>query len=1159
MKTEKDYLLLDGSNYNQTAYTYDAFGRTTDTKVTKPDGSLVSEQKHDYTQASRMDGITGAYNATMVHTLTNASDSDKGYKAVAYTDALGRTAYTQNYNVGSYFTDSAVYSSFNNLTQISGATVNTQTYATDLTKNQQTTNTGNVLNQNGSTGDPINYIKNYNGFGLQVISTDANGSSAIVKYDALGRAVETYTPFDKDSAGNVIYTKKKTYYDAAGRTVEVKQQNNKIGDAESYSDTRNTYDSMGNLVAVERVNGTQGSEFTQYYYDGKGRVLRAYTGLTAPLIINGLANVTPNGDNDYEITKYAYDFYGNIRSYTDGNGNSETYQYNELTGQLTEKDLRNSSKITYTYDNAGNTTQVSGSQSGSTLTNTYTYDLAGNLLESKNGSCDTTYTYDDMGRVTKETDVYTGGSTFVKGYTYDGKNVQTYTLTKDGTVQVNEGYSYEGNGRLREIDYGNVIQQHYSYDANGNVRLKGAVTNVNGKSYDSSTETTYNIANLPINTFDGVLDLTNIAGGGSLIDSSNTDYHYSLDSNLISVFNRITGATLNTYSYDGLGRLTNETVTNNIRLSNSFTYDDYGNRISMAHTDEANTANNFQTAYTYDKANRLQTQTVNGSGTSTNYRYSYDAAGNLLQKQSQASGGSWTTDESFTYDALNETASAAKGGTSTSFKYNANGQRISKNSGGATTQSVWNGGSISADYATSGGTTGYNQYLADNAGVIQNGSTIYANMLDAQGDCIDTFNASAGTTCSTYQYDANGNHIYGSAETSPLNYRNQYYDSETGLYYLNSRYYDPTTGTFTQEDTFWGDIKSPATLNLYGYCNDNPVMSSDPTGHWSQGELLRRGSYGSDVSALQSRLNANGASLDVDGCFGPLTRAAVVAYQASHDLEVDGIVGNQMWGALFGSSSSSSGSSYPGSYVERGQSGSSVAAVQQQLNANGASLTVDGIFGPQTQAAVESYQNSHGLGIDGIVGPATWGALFAATSSDNGSSGGLTLSFEMMVAGINIATVGNTQYYDFTVPINKMVRRNEFYLQTHRGTINEGMFMDLVGNNRAWDIKRRSQWGKQIGNFYSGSATSPFVFNGAVITPEILGNKTYGYWGKVLEFSSTELFIGGGAAQISSDRKISIYEATLIAAQMGLLGYYGDQRDDHMAIQSGIDWYNNTH
>jgi peptidoglycan hydrolase-like protein with peptidoglycan-binding domain len=65
----------------------------------------------------------------------------------------------------------------------------------------------------------------------------------------------------------------------------------------------------------------------------------------------------------------------------------------------------------------------------------------------------------------------------------------------------------------------------------------------------------------------------------------------------------------------------------------------------------------------------------------------------------------------------------------------------------------------------------------------------------------------------------------------------------------------------------------------------------------------------------------------------------------------------------------------PWPLVRQGDQQHPVQTLQYLLRARGHNLTVDGIFGPQTGAAVRAFQQQKGLAVDGVVGLATWAAL----------------------------------------------------------------------------------------------------------------------------------------------------------------------------------------
>ena len=122
-----------------------------------------------------------------------------------------------------------------------------------------------------------------------------------------------------------------------------------------------------------------------------------------------------------------------------------------------------------------------------------------------------------------------------------------------------------------------------------------------------------------------------------------------------------------------------------------------------------------------------------------------------------------------------------------------------------------------------------------------NETDIYYYLRNLQGDVIAIYDT-IGNKVVEYAYDAWGNCTikstttnYTVAHANPIRYRGYYYDERTGLYYLNSRYYNPQWRRFiSPDDTAYLDPETPNGLNLYAYCNNDPVNFADPSGNLPQ-------------------------------------------------------------------------------------------------------------------------------------------------------------------------------------------------------------------------------------------------------------------------------------------------------------------------------------
>lgn len=108
---------------------------------------------------------------------------------------------------------------------------------------------------------------------------------------------------------------------------------------------------------------------------------------------------------------------------------------------------------------------------------------------------------------------------------------------------------------------------------------------------------------------------------------------------------------------------------------------------------------------------------------------------------------------------------------------------------------------------------------------------------------------------------------------------------------------------FNRHGWYWG-AGFPTEDGMHFELSDNKIRELHATGIFSGAPAslpeasLSIGDRGQQVKRLQERLNAQGEDLVADGVFGPSTHAAVVAFQARHGLNPDGVVGRRTREAL---------------------------------------------------------------------------------------------------------------------------------------------------------------------------------------------------------------------------------------------------------------------
>lgn len=762
--------------------------------------------------------------------------------------------------------------------------------ASSVTQQEVTTNTS------GSTDMTVT-LTNYTYDSLcnvrTVSGTTESGSetsafSTTYTYDDLGRTLtandtvaKTLTAYVYDSRGNVLRQTQtatddstdqtpsvtRTVYDGCGRVLQVITDDYVAGEdglnaatpVDSYADstrgTLNAYDSRGNLTYERNSQGV----ITHFAYSDTNKLVReafdkyvfAYDYQIEPSELDGqtvsyIRTITVAGQN------YATEYYTDkdlLIAKAFANGQALRYNYNEdgdLTAQYHDSD--ETPFVTYTYDSEGTLQSKTNTDTG--LRTVYTGDLTEVYQIASDGTETLYYSYSneettDSGKttriysantlgtevsrkVTDNTASYTAGShAFTVQSAEDSANrTATETLTAGDKTLGTTSRTYDEQGRVtaETITYGeNQLYLSYQYDDQGRLTYYRQ-----GRDADKDNE-----------------------------------------------------AQISRYQYDSKGQLVRENIffdNDRAGITRTYTYDKRGNITSArtyTYTEGELTDQTPTKSYTctYKSGDDVwEDELVNATAIDENSSLLYDANGNPLNYNEAAvrwSAGRQLSKISGVDENGNEEVYA-------SFIYDENGIRTSE-------QSTEPG--MSWDFTTEDGVitgrqndNGKNyRFIYDESGrptAFMLNDALYYYITNQMGDVIGVADAD-GNLALEYYYDAWGdnftarpdscdydgktgwNGAYRLYNDNPIKYRGYYFDHAIGMYYLQSRYFHTDINRFFNADD--PDIAReskdvPVGVNLFAYCNNDPVNKVDPDGYKAKINIDKVFSKASIITAVLSAI-----------------------------------------------------------------------------------------------------------------------------------------------------------------------------------------------------------------------------------------------------------------------------------------------------------------
>jgi len=642
-------------------------------------------------------------------------------------------------------------------------------------------------------------------------------TDALATLDGLGRG---HVSQKKESPSSSTYDSVETDYDSLGRPDRTTLpyggtagQTNSTG-----ASTNTTYDALGRKIQVTDAGGRD----TTYSYSGNDTYRSA--------------GPAPSGENA-KRKQLEYDALHRLTSVcevTSGTGSGTCGQTNSVTGYWTEYayDLKNhltgvtqnaqsssTQTRTYVYDDLGRMTSETNPESGTT---TYTYDTdstcgtaKGDLVKKIDAVGNTTcFTYDVLHRVTSTT--YSGTYASVtpsRYFVYDSATVnsvamvnpktrmaEAYTCFSPCTSKLTDlGLSYTARGEVSDV-YESTPNSGGYYHVNQTYWANGAVNQLSG------------LSGLPTITYtvDGEGRITSAAASSGQNPLSSTSYNVASEPLTVT----LGSSDSDTFVYDpNTDRMTEyEFTVNSQSVTGTLTWNAIGTLASLAVVDPFNSGDAQTCSYTHDDETRIASANCGSVWSQT---FSYDAFGNINKSGSSSFGATYSaTTNRMTQIGSSTPTYDANGNVTNDFlntyAWDANGRPVTADTVGLTYDAL-------GRMVEQGRSGAYTQIVYTPTGAklaLMSGSTLQRGFVSLTGGSMAVYNASG------LDYYRHSDWV-GSSRFASTPSRTMYTDGAYGPFG------EPYAQTGTADVSFTGMNQDTAS-NMY----DFPAREYGTQGRW---------------------------------------------------------------------------------------------------------------------------------------------------------------------------------------------------------------------------------------------------------------------------------------------------------------------------------------